>query len=495
MAFLGFFEPLNVFAAVLLALISTALYAIYLHTLAHIPGPLVGRLTSIWLYSLSYRGIEASTIDNLHKKFGPVVRIAPNEVDIADGAALHLVYVKDGGFLKNSCYKNFDIDGIPTIFSALDPTHRATRAKAVVGMFSQTAIREGKNVLCGCVNNMVARLKREKTDAQGKPLNILNIFRSLALDMATSYLFDEPYNGIEEQKLSATEFVDNFVAGARFFYLPNMIFKSAEIVAASLDQKKLDISRSNKMVKKFAADVVDKSATMEKEEERTYQARLLRAGISREETIVQCMDVMFAGTDAAGMNLSVICCHLSWNPHMYVAIRETNLLLIKAEPSRYNRLRKEILGNRSADVQTLQYLSGVIKEGLRLAMANPTRFARIVSSNGLKVHGLPSIPAGTSVGLSAYTLHLNPKVFPNPHEFLPERWLEPTPEMLRDSIPFGIGPRQCIARNLAVAELFYTIEGLVKSDVLRGSRPVKDRIEILEWFNARVKDGKVELVW
>lgn len=170
--------------------------------------------------------------------------------------------------------------------------------------------------------------------------------------------------------------------------------------------------------------------------------------------------------------------------------------------SRYDRLRKEILDNKRsvADVQALPYFSGVIKEGLRLAMANPTRLSRIVSSsssNGLKMQGgIPSsIPAGTNVGISAYTLHFNPKVFPNPHDFLPERWLEPTPEMLRDSIAFGIGPRQCIARNLATAGLFWSVEGLVKSDVLKGARPVKDRIEILEWFNSRVKDKKVELVW
>lgn len=162
---------------------------------------------------------------------------------------------------------------------------------------------------------------------------------------------------------------------------------------------------------------------------------------------------------------------------------------------RYDLLREEILDNWSADVQTLPYFSGVIKEGLRLAMANPTRFSRIVSSNGLKMQGLPPIPAGTNVGMSAYTLHFNPQIFPNPHEFLPERWLEPTPEMLRDSIPFGIGSRQCIARNLASAGLFWAVEGLVKSDVLKGARPVKDRIELLEWFNARVKDKKIELVW
>lgn len=317
------FEPINLLAAVVITLISTVFYKIYLNPLAHIPGPPIARLTSIWLYSLSYRGIEASTVDDLHKRFGPVVQIAPNEVDIADGASLHLIYVKDGGLLKSSSYKNFDINGFPSLFSALDPTHRATRAKAVIGMFSQTAVREGKKLLSERVDSMVARLKREKADADGKPVDVLNTFRSLAFDMVTLYLFGKTYNGIEEEKLSATGFVDNFVEAGRFFYLPNRIYKIVELVATSLDHKKLDISRSNNMVEKFAANVVVETAaaaTLGKAEE-TYQARLLKAGISQEETIAQCLDVMFAGTDAVGTNLSVICYYLSRNPNKYVAIR------------------------------------------------------------------------------------------------------------------------------------------------------------------------------
>jgi cytochrome P450 len=162
---------------------------------------------------------------------------------------------------------------------------------------------------------------------------------------------------------------------------------------------------------------------------------------------------------------------------------------------RYDRLRKELLSNPTADPQSLPYLSAVIKEGLRISMANPTRFPRVVGSSGLNIPGLPSIPPGTSVGLSGYTLHFNSAVFPDPHSFVPERWLEPTPEMLRDSIPFGIGPRQCIARTLATAELYWGVEALVRKDLLRGARPVKKDIEIMEWFNSKVKGEKIELVW
>ena len=316
MALQSLIEPWYVVAAVVLAIASTVLYRIYCDPLAHIPGPLIARLTPIWLYSLSFRGIEASAIDELHKRFGAVVRVAPNEVDISDGAAIHQVYVKNGGFMKHPCYANFYVDGFPALFSALDPAYRAVRAKAVVGIFSQTAIQEGKGSVLRCVDSMVARLNKEKADASGKPVDVLNIFRSLAMDMVTSYLFEESYQGIDEPILSATEFVNNFVAGNRFFYLPKAIFQVAEYVAASFDKNNFRTLKSKALVEKFAANVVDRVATQEKANAATFQARLLNAGISRKETIVNCVDVMFAGTDALGMTLSFICCSLARAPQM-----------------------------------------------------------------------------------------------------------------------------------------------------------------------------------
>jgi cytochrome P450 len=161
---------------------------------------------------------------------------------------------------------------------------------------------------------------------------------------------------------------------------------------------------------------------------------------------------------------------------------------------RYEYLRRELLQNPTADPQSLPYLSSVIKEGLRIALANPTRLPRVVGSTGLTVDS-KSIPPGSIVGVSAYSLLLNGSVFPNPHNFEPERWLDPSPEMIRDSMMFGVGDRQCIGRNLATAELFWAVDAIVRKDVLRGARTVKAGIEIVEWFNSKVKGEKVELVW
>ncbi|EMT65782.1 Pisatin demethylase [Fusarium odoratissimum] len=128
-------------------------------------------------------------------------------------------------------------------------------------------------------------------------------------------------------------------------------------------------------------------------------------------------------------------------------------------------------------------------------MANPTRFRHIVPPGGMQVPGLPNIPAGTSVGTGAFMLHHNPEAFPNPREFMPSLWHSPSQEMLRDSFYFGARSRQCIARNLASAGLWRAAEALVLSDVLRGAMVVQDKTEIVEWFNARIVDEKIEVHW
>lgn len=163
---------------------------------------------------------------------------------------------------------------------------------------------------------------------------------------------------------------------------------------------------------------------------------------------------------------------------------------------RYKKLCQEIEQNKTEnlDIQGLPYLRGVVREGLRLSMANPTRLPRVVPAGGLSYPPY-SIPAGTNVGVAAYELHLNPLVFPEPGEFKPERWLDASEEMQRDWMPFGMGSRACIARNLATVELFMAVERVAESGVLAGARAVGEGIEIMEWFNSKVKGGRIELVW
>ncbi|KAI0198042.1 hypothetical protein F4808DRAFT_437455 [Astrocystis sublimbata] len=73
-------------------LLITILFAVAIRLfndpLRHIPGPLIARWTPIWLWYISWRGDECSVLDQLHQQYEPVIRIAPNQIDISDGRAL-----------------------------------------------------------------------------------------------------------------------------------------------------------------------------------------------------------------------------------------------------------------------------------------------------------------------------------------------------------------------------------------------------------------------
>ena len=135
-----------------------------------------------------------------------------------------------------------------------------------------------------------------------------------------------------------------------------------------------------------------------------------------------------------------------------------------------------------------------MKEAFRTSMANPARLPRVVPPGGWTFKFV-YLPPGAIVSCQMYSLHLNPTVFPQPLEFKPERWLDPSSEMTRDLIPFGIGTRQCIARNLATVELFMAVQRIAEEDCLKGVKAIGEQIERLYWFNSKVRGQTIDLVW
>ncbi|GMG50315.1 unnamed protein product [Aspergillus oryzae var. brunneus] len=100
----------------------------------------------------------------------------------------------------------------------------------------------------------------------------------------------------------------------------------------------------------------------------------------------------------------------------------------------------------------------IIQEGLRLSFGVATRLQRINSeapmifrqkkTNDTIEKKVWEIPTGTPVGMTAALVHLNPELFPDPHEFRPERWLDQDGQLHRGLdkyiLSFSRGSRQCI---------------------------------------------------
>lgn len=302
-------QPLLATTTTLLLLSTTLLtYRLLIHPLSHIPGPLICKITSLWLHYHAYIGTEASTIHALHAKYGPIVRIAPNKIDISDAEAVPPIYISHGGFEKAPCYSNFNIDGHATIFSTTDSTHRAPRAKAVMNMFSTASLKANLDALYECVERMVQRMEREKKEA--KCVNVLNLGRSLAVDVVSTHLFAKTYHATEEksERLSVSPFVDAFVAVGRFFYLPHRVFEWVEWGIGKFAESENTYS-SMEIVEKF----VDKLVRETEEASETYAGKLLDHGFEMEEVKAQCKDLIFAGTDSTGMNFATMFRGLAMN--------------------------------------------------------------------------------------------------------------------------------------------------------------------------------------
>ncbi|XP_057698863.1 cytochrome P450 4V2-like [Corythoichthys intestinalis] len=113
------------------------------------------------------------------------------------------------------------------------------------------------------------------------------------------------------------------------------------------------------------------------------------------------------------------------------------------------------------DLKQLKYLECVIKEALRIFPSVPF-FARSIRQD-TKINGF-TIPSGTNAVVLPFALHRDPRYFPDPEEFRPERFLpeNSTGRPPYAYIPFSAGLRNCIGQRFAIME-----EKVVLSSILR----------------------------
>lgn len=68
--------------------------------LRNIPGPWVAKFTQAWRIGLVWKGNAHEEYKLLHEKYGPIVRTAPNVVDISDPTSIATIYGISSKFLK-----------------------------------------------------------------------------------------------------------------------------------------------------------------------------------------------------------------------------------------------------------------------------------------------------------------------------------------------------------------------------------------------------------
>jgi cytochrome P450 len=180
-----------------------------------------------------------------------------------------------------------------------------------------------------------------------------------------------------------------------------------------------------------------------------------------------------AGTETTSWTMTVATFHLLSNPSILRKLKE-ELQSVDPEADGHVPL---------ATLQALPYLTATINEALRLTYGATHRLHRIFhepltytpsslapfSPSNPQPNQEYFIPPSTPVSMTAVDLHQNPAIFPLPHSFRPERWIEDA-SLSKYQMAFSKGTRKCIGMNLAYAELYTCLAAVL---VKFGSKEVR----------------------
>ncbi|XP_030948780.1 flavonoid 3'-monooxygenase-like [Quercus lobata] len=177
--------------------------------------------------------------------------------------------------------------------------------------------------------------------------------------------------------------------------------------------------------------------------------------ISMRQVKAMLMDILVGGTDTTSTMVEWVMAELMQHPE---AMRKVN-----EELTEFVGLDSLV---EESHFPKLHYLDAVIKETFRLHPALPLLLPRCPSQSSTV--GGYYIPKGCMVWLNVWAIHRDPKIWENPLEFQPERFLNESSNLdyfgnSFNYIPFGSGRRICAGLPLAEKTLMYILASLLHS--------------------------------
>ncbi|KAK1216896.1 hypothetical protein PQX77_020472 [Marasmius sp. AFHP31] len=418
------------------------LYRSLFHVLKQYPGPLVASLT-VWYkayYDIVKDGGFLEHLEQLHEHYGPVVRIGPDELHFANPEAYGEIYYTGSKFAKDpKLYKAFDQPS--SSFGQTHPGEAKRRREQLGPLFSRSAILRIEGVVQEKVDRLIERLTLE---FQIGPVNLFLAFRAASMDIIMSYCFAESFDALGTPGFNhpvLTSILNSITVIPILVYFPFVIpliaYGPQRLLRWTTPMLKGYFDLFEHFSTRIAEAWADPARLNWGDHETVFQ-RLLDCPENERPTKRSLMDeavtLLGAGTETTGGTLTMAIYQIFTSSEVLERLR---LEIDSAWPEDGTDLRYH-------ELERLEYLTAVIKESIRCADGIVTPMPRVALSEAT-VCGL-NVPPQTTVSTGSTFVHRNPKIYPDPYKFRPERWLDPGMKAVesRFFVPFSKGPRSCL---------------------------------------------------
>ncbi|KAG6779228.1 hypothetical protein POTOM_015601 [Populus tomentosa] len=249
--------------------------------------------------------------------------------------------------------------------------------------------------------------------------------------------------------------VDTFIKGLHSFYAGNVGSPAKVNISKLLESLTFNINLRTIVGKRYC------SSTYDKENSEPWRACPDKiSGYSRDVVIKATALVRFptiltltgAGTTATT---------LVWT----LSLLLNNPTVLKAAQEELDEQVGRERWVEESDIQNLKYLQAIVKETLRLYPPGPLTLTREAMED-CSIGGY-DVPKGTRVVVNIWKLHRDPRVWKNPNEFKPDRFLTTHADLdfrgqNMEFIPFSSGRRSCPAINLGLIVVHLTLARILQ---------------------------------
>ncbi|KAM7210371.1 putative cytochrome P450 E-class, group I [Rhypophila decipiens] len=477
-------------ALVLFWVLSTILYRRCFHPLSKVPGPFLWSISTLPIFY--HQGLREGqlmhVLPGLHAKYGPVVRISPNEVHLSDPEAYDKIHNIGTKFYKDPSFYS-PLDGVlraPIILTIISNDQHRVRRGAITPFFSRRSVLELEGMVLDKAKKLIRLMEdvflstnnQTELKKEAAVFDMHHAIRAFSVDVITEYAYARCWNQMDAKDYGkdyqdAIRSIQGFMPYLLSFpaivlpifgLLPDGLLKAAsppfrrwiesvEVVNSAVIEVRNQIAQGIKPARRtIFHDLMEPPVSVE-DEKMMPEGMKHRQSLSDETVLGDAVNVTGAGAETTGSTTARAIFEVLSNPVIYQRLSQE---LRDEFPHGIDSMTLPAL-------EKLPLLTGVIKEALRLNPGLPGHLPRVVPPSGVTFNGY-TLPGGTSVSMSAWVQHHNPEAFTNPTVFDPYRWINNDTDKLRfqdkHMIHFGRGTRNCVGQNLAMCELYVSLAAI-----------------------------------